>query len=157
MLNTSNIGKSFGSKTLFMNLTLSVSSGERIALIGANGSGKTTLLDILSGTISPDSGKVSISPTAVIGYLQQDLVQHPGQTPLEAVLEESPDVKDLRQHIEHTYEALSSKPTPPNQSELLSLLHKLVPWNTSPRPFSLALALMRGYSPNLSTNSVVDG
>jgi ATP-binding cassette subfamily F protein 3 len=125
MLNTSNIGKSFGSKTLFMNLTLSVSSGERIALIGANGSGKTTLLDILSGTISPDSGKVSISPTAVIGYLQQDLVQHPGQTPLEAVLEESPDVKDLRQHIEHTYEALSSKPTPPNQSELLSLLHKL--------------------------------
>lgn len=42
-------------------INLKISSGERIALIGANGSGKSTLLQILDGLIFPDRGKLRIS------------------------------------------------------------------------------------------------
>ncbi|MDR0647875.1 MAG: ABC-F family ATP-binding cassette domain-containing protein [Synergistaceae bacterium] len=47
----------------------------RIALAGDNGAGKTTLLRIISGEVSPDDGRVTISPDTKIGYLPQDLVE----------------------------------------------------------------------------------
>jgi ATPase subunit of ABC transporter with duplicated ATPase domains len=45
-------------KTLFNGVTVSISTGDRIALVGHNGVGKSTLLKILAGQISPNSGSV---------------------------------------------------------------------------------------------------
>src|ERR1019366_2771458 len=50
--------KSYGSKTLFQDLSLHVSRGDRLAIVGPNGSGKTTLLNVIQGTTLPDSGSV---------------------------------------------------------------------------------------------------
>ena len=47
-----------GTATLFEDLKLSVSAGERLAIIGANGCGKSTLLSLLAGTLSPDAGTI---------------------------------------------------------------------------------------------------
>ncbi|MEN6532440.1 MAG: ATP-binding cassette domain-containing protein, partial [Bryobacteraceae bacterium] len=56
LLSCSDLSKSFGSRVLFRDLSLSLSDGDRIGLIGPNGSGKTTLLEILAGNEEPDSG-----------------------------------------------------------------------------------------------------
>ena len=39
-------------------INLSISSGERVALVGSNGSGKSSLIAVANGTLIPDSGKV---------------------------------------------------------------------------------------------------
>lgn len=45
-------------RTLFSNLSLSISEGDRICLFGESGCGKTTLLNIILGITKPDSGEV---------------------------------------------------------------------------------------------------
>lgn len=66
-----NLKKSFGSKTLFRDLSFSIESGERIGLIGPNGVGKTTLLRILAGQVSPDDGELAFQRGLRVGYLEQ--------------------------------------------------------------------------------------
>ncbi len=73
MLSLSNVSKSFGEQLLFAGVSLTVSPGDRIGLIGANGSGKTTLFSIITGGITPDTGTVSIKKGITIGYLPQDV------------------------------------------------------------------------------------
>jgi len=47
---------SFGSQTLFSDLSMTFSEGEKVGLVGANGSGKSTLLKIFAGVMLPDKG-----------------------------------------------------------------------------------------------------
>ena len=49
-----NINLTFGTKTIFKNAQLSISTGDRIGLLGLNGKGKSTLFKILSGDVVPD-------------------------------------------------------------------------------------------------------
>lgn len=72
LLVANGIGKSFGARPLFDNLSLAISEGERLGLIGPNGSGKSTLLRILAGAIAPDSGTISVRRQARVGYVAQD-------------------------------------------------------------------------------------
>ncbi|MBQ7687945.1 MAG: ABC transporter ATP-binding protein [Clostridia bacterium] len=52
--------------------SLTVESGERVALIGPNGSGKSTLLRLISGAMKPDEGSIDVAlPKAQIGYQPQ--------------------------------------------------------------------------------------
>ena len=107
MLSTANVSKAYGDRILFSGLTLNVAAGECIALIGANGSGKTTLLDILAGDMSPDTGSLSKHRNVTIGYLKQDPTRVSGQTLIQEVLEESPEVTALRDRIAAAHESLS--------------------------------------------------
>jgi ATP-binding cassette subfamily F protein uup len=61
----------FAHRVLFEGLTFSVSTGEKIALIGQNGAGKSTLMKIIAGLMDPDSGSVTRSRGLKIGYLPQ--------------------------------------------------------------------------------------
>src|SRR3954449_1437064 len=72
--------KSFGSRLLFENISLGISDGERLGLIGRNGAGKSTLLRILAGQIEPDSGSISMRRNTRAGYVPQDLEFPAGQT-----------------------------------------------------------------------------
>lgn len=49
-----NISLTFGTKTIFKNAQLSISTGDRIGLLGLNGKGKSTLFKILEGSVVPD-------------------------------------------------------------------------------------------------------
>ena len=74
------LSKSFGSRTLFENISLGISEGERLGLIGPNGSGKSTLLKILSGRMEPDTGTVSLRRNTRVGYVPQETDFPAGQT-----------------------------------------------------------------------------
>ena len=71
LLNAESISKSFGSKTLFQNVSLHLFNGDHIGLIGPNGSGKSTLLKILCGIEFPDDGKISTKRHLKVGYVPQ--------------------------------------------------------------------------------------
>ncbi len=73
MIGTSQLGKSFGGRTLFEDVSLQLNPGSRYGLVGANGSGKTTFLKILAGDEPATDGTVNIPQRARIGVLRQDL------------------------------------------------------------------------------------
>ena len=61
-----------GSRTLFKNISFSVTSGMRVGLVGPNGSGKTTLLRLMRGDIKPESGKIRRADGLRIVYFDQN-------------------------------------------------------------------------------------
>ena len=65
------VGKSFGEKKLFEDVSLLIGAGERIALIGDNGSGKSTLLKCIVGEETPDTGWLYTGPSVKTAYLPQ--------------------------------------------------------------------------------------
>jgi ABC transport system ATP-binding/permease protein len=70
-LSAESVGKTYDDKWLFKDLTLGISQGEKLALVGNNGVGKSTLLKILTGEVQTDTGKVSIREGKRLGYLTQ--------------------------------------------------------------------------------------
>jgi ATP-binding cassette subfamily F protein 3 len=74
MLSVHQLSKSYGIKPIFDQISFSVNSGERAALVGENGCGKTTLLRIIAGEESPDAGVVQFTPADLrLSYLPQGL------------------------------------------------------------------------------------
>jgi ATP-binding cassette subfamily F protein uup len=72
LLQLTGIKLTFGGTPLLSGADLSVSTGERVSLVGRNGSGKSTLLKIAAGLVEPDSGTVFVQPGAVVRYLAQE-------------------------------------------------------------------------------------
>ncbi|MEO7033920.1 MAG: ATP-binding cassette domain-containing protein, partial [Polyangiaceae bacterium] len=60
-----------GGRTLIQNLSLFLTEGERIGIVGPNGSGKTTLLKTLLGEIQPASGSVVLGQNTKVAYFDQ--------------------------------------------------------------------------------------
>ena len=71
VLVTEGLGKAFGDKQLFSDLSLTVTGGERIALIGDNGTGKSTLIKLIMQEETPDTGYLYLGPSVRSAYLPQ--------------------------------------------------------------------------------------
>ncbi len=99
LLSCQSISKSYGSRRLFRDLTVSIQSGDRIGLIGPNGSGKSTFLKILAGIEKADSGDLSIKRDLKIGYVPQTC-EFPNLSPTEiltsALPPDTPDYEKER-------------------------------------------------------------
>ena len=67
------LSKAYGDRTLFRDLELQVTGGERIALLGDNGAGKTTLLHVLTGREPEDRGVVKFGPSVKWAMLEQQI------------------------------------------------------------------------------------
>src|SRR4051812_16948037 len=72
MIAVNGLGKSYGARTLFDEVTLKLVRGSRYGLVGANGSGKTTFLEIVAGDEPASDGNVVIDKGARVGVLRQD-------------------------------------------------------------------------------------
>lgn len=73
MLQLQNLSKSYGSRTLFQDVTTALQPGERVGLTGRNGHGKSTLLRIITGEESADSGEIIVPTGYRVGFLQQHI------------------------------------------------------------------------------------
>jgi len=71
LLNLERVSKSYGVRPLLADVSLGISAGERIGIVGRNGDGKTTLLEVMTGLEEPDSGRVSRTRGLLVGYLHQ--------------------------------------------------------------------------------------
>jgi ATP-binding cassette subfamily F protein uup len=80
LLGCDSVGKAYGTRTLFDDLSFGLFDGDRAGLVGPNGSGKTTLLRILAGLEPPDRGTCSVRGGVRLGYVAQDPTFPPGLT-----------------------------------------------------------------------------
>ncbi len=89
-----------GDRPLFDNLTLAISAGERIGLVGFNGSGKSTLLSILNGTLEPEEGEIVRKRDLRISLVEQFLPQRINALSLvTAVAEQALDKETWRAEV----------------------------------------------------------
>ncbi len=65
------VGKAYGDRLLMEDMTFTLPPGGIIGVIGPNGAGKTTLFRMITGQEQPDSGKIRIGETVVLGYVDQ--------------------------------------------------------------------------------------
>jgi ATP-binding cassette ChvD family protein len=65
------IGKSFGERVLFENLSFNLPPGGIVGVIGPNGAGKTTLFRMLVGQEAPDTGTIRLGDTVELAYVDQ--------------------------------------------------------------------------------------
>ncbi|MEY3649696.1 MAG: hypothetical protein RL370_399 [Actinomycetota bacterium] len=86
VVNIEEVSKAFDIKELLIGVSLGVSEGDRIGIVGRNGSGKSTLMKIIAGVERPDSGRVTKSNSARIGLLSQVDSANPESTVGEVVL-----------------------------------------------------------------------
>ena len=61
LVNFDAVSKAYGERALLSDVSLGVSEGERIAVVGRNGAGKSTLLRIMAGLEPPDAGRVTVT------------------------------------------------------------------------------------------------
>jgi ATP-binding cassette subfamily F protein uup len=76
---------SYGPRTLFEGLSLTISEGDRVGVIGPNGAGKTTMLRMLAGAETPDSGELHRRRRLRVAMVPQDDVFDPAATVAEVV------------------------------------------------------------------------
>ncbi len=76
VIDAKHVTKRFGERTIINDLSLRVTKGDRIGIVGSNGAGKSTLLKMLTGELQPDEGTVKLSQTldAIIIDQQRSLM-----------------------------------------------------------------------------------
>ncbi|HZK35737.1 MAG TPA: ABC-F family ATP-binding cassette domain-containing protein, partial [Aeromicrobium sp.] len=91
LLGAEAIGLEFPTKSVFGAVTIGVDEGDRIGIVGRNGDGKSTLLSLLSGRMTPDSGRVTTRGGVQIAVLDQTDTLDPEQTVGHAIIGDTPE------------------------------------------------------------------
>ena len=135
LLSANELRLSYGYQTLLDGVTLAVSAGEKVGLVGRNGCGKTSLLKILTRSQQADSGEISLRRSLRIGYLPQEFELQPELSVHENI---SAGAADVVEAIRRYEEGDGS------EAELADLLHLIDHadgWNLDARIKATATAL----------------
>ena len=137
------LGKSFGVRQVFSNVSFEIKEGDRIALVGPNGAGKSTLLKCILGIEELDEGQVVMSPVASIGYLQQDV--NLGDASLAEEIETAwEDVHALENKLQELTTYLETHEASESDLQRLDYLQNRLEW-------------LGGYDYEQKTKRIVDG
>lgn len=90
-----NIYKSYGEKTLFKDLSFTITDSDRIGLIGVNGTGKSTLMKLIAGLEYPDTGEVDKPKHYTVKLLEQEPELKSEFTVMETIFESDAKVTKL--------------------------------------------------------------
>ena len=141
------VSRSYGTKTVLKDISISYYYGAKIGVIGANGSGKSSLFKILSGVDTEFTGETSISPGYSIGYLEQEPYLEPGKTVKEIVSEGVAEITALLQEFDEVNEAFGDPDADfdklcTRQAEIQEKLDATDAWNLDSR-LELAMDALR--------------
>ena len=109
LLKIENLCMSFGTQTIFDNISFQINNNDKVGIIGVNGAGKSTLFNILLGNITPDSGTITLNTKINLGYLPQvimDDASNKEETVFEYLLEGRP-IKELKEELNSLYEIIA--------------------------------------------------
>ena len=104
-----NLCMSFGTQTIFDNISFQINNNDKVGIIGVNGAGKSTLFNILIGNITPDAGNITLNSKIKLGYLPQvimDDASNEEETVFEYLLEGRP-IKELKEELNSLYEIIA--------------------------------------------------
>lgn len=121
MIDLQNISLQFGGKYLFKNVSLRISGGEKLALVGANGTGKSSLFKMLTGSLPPEEGKINKQKRLSIGYLPQDQIIHKGNSLLNEAKSALTTITELQIKEKEILETLNRKEIAEDESNELVL------------------------------------
>jgi ATP-binding cassette subfamily F protein uup len=123
------LGKSYGIKPLFEDISLHISEGDKIALVARNGSGKSTLLKILAGTETPDSGDVWINKEVTVALFEQEPVFSEDLSVLDNIFHHNhPVINAIRE-----YESVSEDGNPEQLGAAIVKMDELGAWDFDAR------------------------
>jgi ATP-binding cassette, subfamily F, member 3 len=108
VISVTGLAKAFGGQVLFRDVTITLASGRRTALVGNNGAGKTTLIEILMGEQAPDAGEIHRPKDVRIGYLPQELTEISQGSVLDTVLGGASEVRALEHKLTELTELLGT-------------------------------------------------
>ncbi len=121
LINIQNVNLAFGGPLIFDGINLSIEQGEKVSLTGRNGTGKSTLLKLISGSISPDSGSVSIQKGIRAAFLSQEVPSKITGSVFDVIAGGLQDHFDLVK----LYHTISNKLTEENSPALLEELNRV--------------------------------
>ncbi|MEX5219879.1 MAG: energy-dependent translational throttle protein EttA, partial [Nitrospira sp.] len=93
VVEASGIGKAYGERVLFDELSFNLPRGGIVGVIGPNGAGKTTLFRMIVGKEKPDTGAIKIGDTVKLGYVDQDRTLDGTKTVYEIISEGQDTIK----------------------------------------------------------------
>ncbi|WP_232548528.1 ABC-F family ATP-binding cassette domain-containing protein [Propioniciclava soli] len=91
IVNAEHVSLAYGTRTLLDDVSLGLSAGEVVGVVGRNGDGKSTLLNLLVGALEPDAGAVVRASSASIGHLAQAEEFAPGASVRDVIVGGEPD------------------------------------------------------------------
>ena len=103
MLNVSNLSVQFGKRILFDEVNTSFVKGNCYGIIGANGAGKSTFLKILSKSIEPNSGHVSLEPGKRMSVLEQNHFAFDDKEVLQTVIMGNKELFEIKSEMDKIY------------------------------------------------------
>lgn len=99
------VSRSYGTKVVLKDISISYYYGAKIGVIGANGSGKSSLFKILAGVDKDFVGETHLAPGYSIGYLEQEPQLEKGKTVMDIVKEGVKPITDLLEEFDKINEA----------------------------------------------------
>lgn len=126
LISIEKLGKSYGEKVLFHDVSFGIDEGDRIGLLGINGTGKSTFLKVLAGVNEADEGKITVGSNVKVEYLPQNPQFDENLTVLQQVFKSDlPVMRTLREY-QKTLEEIQKQPgNSEQQSRLLKLTEEI--------------------------------
>ena len=102
VISLTNVSKSYGENTVYDGMNLTLSRGDRVALVGPNGAGKTTMLKLLAGVLPPDQGERRLGHNVTSAYYAQHVIEllNPANTIIEELQRAAP--RETEQNLRTT-------------------------------------------------------
>jgi ATP-binding cassette subfamily F protein uup len=120
-----NITFSYGGANVLDDITILITPGERIGLMGRNGAGKSTLMKLVHGDLKPDAGDVERAPGMKIARLAQEVPAGADHTVFDEVATGLGDQGRIVARIHALTQQLAIDPHAPVQAELDQLHHEV--------------------------------
>ncbi len=76
LLTLEHVAAGYGERQVLLGVSLGVSPGDRIGILGRNGAGKSTLMRVLAGQLSPLAGSIETAPDVATGFFAQLELEH---------------------------------------------------------------------------------